>query len=348
MLNRLRAKDIRVAAKRDDGIEYLKEHFDFRTNEEVYIAIRQVLPAEADSIISKMSKKHKRVKRREANAATPASPINVLLVNQRNPQVEQIDEILQSMQNPREWLMGGRMNFHLVNQTGNVGIALQEAAIEEATAEVAKGGAAQMNFVLPENLQFCTDGIGVEPATSYEDVKKREEELMLALDENEKKLEVSRTDTSAKYQEMNRMKESVEKLKAEILQLVAQYKVVWNNYCASAEKTKREEAVSRVLEDQLKETRAQLLKLQRVSICVYTNGNVEVENAETPDISDTDILMEFSKLVSTPDVGNLTINELKGVAKLQIMVKTFRESGREVDVLFENNAVQALWENINT
>ena len=106
MLNRLKAKDIRVAVKRDDGVEYLKEHFGFGTNEEVYIAIRHVLPAEADSIISKMSKKHKRVKRRVAPVAQDNTSVNVLLVKQCDPKIAQMEAILHSVNNPRGWAMG--------------------------------------------------------------------------------------------------------------------------------------------------------------------------------------------------------------------------------------------------
>lgn len=339
MLNRLRAKDIRVAVKRDDGVEYLKEHFGFVTNEEVYLAIRQVLPAEADSIISKMSKKHKRVKRRVNSAAQEPASVNVLLVKQYDPKIAQMDAILHSMNDTRGWMMGRRFDLHLAS--------LADKGNEPTIVDASKGGVICMNFVAPEGLEFHSGATSAEPVTSYEELKKREEDLIIALAEQEQKLEASKADTSAKYHELESLKNSVEKMKAEILQLVAKYKVAWNDYCVSSEKTTSEEAIVQVFSEQLSEVQAQLVKLQKISICAYSDGKVEVENAETPDISDTDILMGFSKLASMTAAGNLTINELKGVAKLQIMVKNFRESGREVDVLFESPAVQSLWENIN-
>lgn len=342
MLKIMRAKDIRDALDKADAVEYLKKEFRFASHEEVYVEIRKVLPADASTIISKMKKQHKRAMQREIKITSGAEPVNVLMVNPNSVRIKQINEILQSMNNSRTWMIGGPLDIRFASWVGKEGIEK-----ECATAEVEKGGVAEMNIVFPEGLAFCTDGIGMVPEASYEEMKKLEEELIIALAENEKNLKASRADTSAKYHEMERMKKAVEELKAEILSLIAQYEVVWNNYCASAEKTKREEAIGKVISEQLDETRSKLVKLQRISICVYSSGNVEVENAEIPDISDTDIFTEVSKLVATPFAGNFTVNELKGVAKLLLMVKTFREAGREVDVIFENHDLEDLWENIN-
>ena len=347
MLNRVRAKDIRVAVKRDDGMEYLKEHFGFTTNEEVYIAIRQVLPAEADSIISKMSKKHKRVKRRVTSATQENPCVNVLLVKPCNPKFAQMDEILQSMNNPREWEVGRRFDFRMASLATKGDETVKNVVKEESVSEAVMRGAGCMDIILPEGLALHCDVDDGESATAYEELKKNEADLVIALAEQEQKLEASKADTSVKYHELERLKKSVEKLKAEILRTVEEYKVAWHSYSASTEKTASDEAVVKILSEQLSEVRTQLIKLQKISICAYSDGKVEVENAEIPDIPDADINMRFSELASTPAAGNITINELKRVAKLQIMVKTFLESGREVDVLFENTAVQALWENIN-
>ncbi len=243
------------------------------------------------------------------------------MVNPNEHQVQLIDEICRSTNYPRYWVAGRTMDTYLASEAGrnHMLTAVQSKCEQEEClvrtddpAEVVKGGVADMDFVLPENLTLRCDDAEKVTDVSYKKMKEREEKLVNALAESEKLLESFRADTSEKYRGMERMKNSVEEIKEAIRQLVEQYRVVMNDYCTSTENTKRQEAINGVISEQLQKTREQLVKLQRIFVCVYS-----------------------------------TVNELKGVAKLLLMVKTFREVGREVDVIFENHNLEDLWENIN-
>lgn len=66
----MKSKDIHIALKRDDGINYLMERFEFSQKEELFEAIRKVTPSGAEELIRKLEKKQKRSGRRDkANAS---------------------------------------------------------------------------------------------------------------------------------------------------------------------------------------------------------------------------------------------------------------------------------------
>ena len=67
----MKSKDIHIALKRNDGISYLMERFEFSQKEELFEAIRKVTPSGAENLIRKLEKKQKRCERRDkANAGS--------------------------------------------------------------------------------------------------------------------------------------------------------------------------------------------------------------------------------------------------------------------------------------
>ena len=77
---------------------------------------------------------------------------------------------------------------------------------------------------------------------------------------------------------------------------------------------------------------------------MYQNGTIEVCNGDEPAISDEEIFAEFGKMLANQLAGEITINELKGVIKLQKMVTIFSERGRKYELAFESEKVKSMWE----
>lgn len=70
----IKSRDIRIAAKREDGVEYLMKRFGFSTKEKLYERIRKILPSEADALIKNFDKKHRQYITRQENARIPQEP----------------------------------------------------------------------------------------------------------------------------------------------------------------------------------------------------------------------------------------------------------------------------------
>ncbi len=59
----LKTKDVHIALKRDDCINYLLERFDFQQREELFEAIRKITPSGAEDLIRKLEKKQRKQRR---------------------------------------------------------------------------------------------------------------------------------------------------------------------------------------------------------------------------------------------------------------------------------------------
>ena len=105
----------------------------------------------------------------------------------------------------------------------------------------------------------------------------------------------------------------------------------------------KEKKVCRALLD---EVRAQISELEKVTILVYQNGTIEVENGDAFLVSDEEITETLIMLVSMPQVGKITIDELKAIAKLLKMVKVYETNGTPFELEFDSMEVQRLWETV--
>lgn len=94
----MKSKDIHIATKRKDGINYLMERFDFSDKAELFEAIRKVTPVGAEDLIRKLEKKQKKARRDKgkANASVNASELTEGNVLQTDEQpaivIEKLDE----------------------------------------------------------------------------------------------------------------------------------------------------------------------------------------------------------------------------------------------------------------
>lgn len=81
----------------------------------------------------------------------------------------------------------------------------------------------------------------------------------------------------------------------------------------------------------------------------FENGNIESEEGSSlPNFSEKEAKLRFAELINLPEAGELTINELKAIAVLQEIVKAYKSSDyTTVEVIFENNKMEEIWNIIN-
>ena len=93
----------------------------------------------------------------------------------------------------------------------------------------------------------------------------------------------------------------------------------------------------------LEEIRGQIADLRKVYIALYSDGAIEVENAEMVDITNDVIIAGFNALVQRPEAEDLTIKELKAVAKLIAVVEDYERRNLQYEIDFENPKAEELF-----
>ena len=301
MASNITSKDIHLAAKRDNGVQYLMERFEFSSEEDLYECIRKIDPAEADSLIKKLKKKHKKYSVRQEKT--------------KNTQLSS---------------------------------ELQDTKTEEQHDSVCDA-VESINIVVLMNQESESlhDDDDIEyPVFSIDELKAQEAELSEVLCELEgehKELVSERRRLCEDIAKANRAIEELFRLANIQNERVQQ---LLDSYYECADRMSDIMENQRVYRELLEETRAQIVESEKIFIYLYMNGDIEVENAEMPHITDEEIFAEFTSLYSNQFAGNITINELKGVAKLQKMVTIYKERGSNYELIFDNARVRMLWESL--
>jgi len=294
----MKSKDIHIATKREDGINYLMERFEFSDKEELFEAIRKVTPSGAEELIRKLEKKQKRNGRRDkANASSE-------LTDEEVPQTE--EQPVQEIANVVD-----------MDKT-------QEDIEEELEQEE----------------------LNMSKTLDLEQLKAQEQELsaeVCRLEGKHKELVSKRRDLVGA---LERAQRALKELRRILREQESNVTNLYDQYIECADEMDAINQERRACKELLEDTRKQIVDLQKITILVYQNGRIEVENAEIPTISDEEIISELGKLICMPEAGEITINELKTIAKLQKMVKFYEDNGNVFELVFDSSKVQSFWETV--
>lgn len=99
----------------------------------------------------------------------------------------------------------------------------------------------------------------------------------------------------------------------------------------------------------LEDIRSEIIALQKISIFAYANGEIEFENVGDFDTT-TDSSNEsevFNKLIQDKAVENLTIKNIRQLAKLILIVEKLKSKHISFELTFEDNSSQEVFNSIN-
>lgn len=294
----MKSKDIHIALKRDDGISYLMERFEFAQKEELFEAIRKVTPSGAEDLIRKLEKKQKRSGRRD-KAIASNEPTEEDVVQTEEQPVQNLEDVVD------------------MDDT-------QEDTDEEFEQE-------------EQSMSKILD---------LEQLKAQEQELsaeVCRLEGKHKELVSKRRDLVGA---LERAQKALKELRRILREQESNVTNLYEQYIECADEMEAINQERRAYKELLEDTRKQIVDLQKITILVYQNGRIEVENAEIPTISDEEIISEVGKLICMPEAGEITINELKTIAKLQKMVKFYEDNGNAFELVFDSDKVQSFWETV--
>ena len=133
--------------------------------------------------------------------------------------------------------------------------------------------------------------------------------------------------------QLEELQAEVERHRKKVLELHAQYE-------ECAEQIKELSGDIRANSELLEEVRNNIAELRRVTVFVYSSGNIELEHAQMPQISDGKVTAEFERLISLTEAEELTVKGVRGIAKLRVMM---RELPSDAELVFDSPELQTLY-----
>jgi len=102
---------------------------------------------------------------------------------------------------------------------------------------------------------------------------------------------------------------------------------------------------TRVWREYLSQIRENIQNLKKVTIYVYENGKIDIENAELVAIPTETVNVELTKLICTSNAGDFTVNQLIALVKLRATLEVLKDE-QDPQVVFDSQKLQEFYEDV--
>lgn len=178
-----------------------------------------------------------------------------------------------------------------------------------------------------------------------EELQSTEEDLRKAICEKE----LAHIELKAKRKELNaslqKQKEALLLLKDEIQKRQEEVNKIVNKLQETASEMSKKTYEIANSQQQLEKIQAKIKSLQKVEIFVYINGEIELENYEMG-ILDSSWNDLFKDLATNDLLENLTIKQIKQIAKLIVLTKSLQQQCLKFETSFELESVRSIFEQV--
>ena len=137
------------------------------------------------------------------------------------------------------------------------------------------------------------------------------------------------------------IKRTLEELKRLLQVNQSKLTTVLEDYNSKAEQMLRVSSEISACKEMLADTRAQIEEAKKLKISVFSDGTIECENGELESPCEAEVSQLFSTLILLAAAEELTIKQIKTVAKLVLMVKKI---DKKYELEFDSDLVQKLYE----
>lgn len=229
-----------------------------------------------------------------------------------------------------------------------------ELSEQDEIANISSGEEEFWTDNLMENVD--TDATAVETETIFEQLQADEKEysrLLLELEQKHKACVQNRRQIVERLQTVNakcsELLKEVERMETELGKLKSSYDDVtleMLDYTSDISATKK----------LLSDLRKQIAEAQKISIFVYKNGDVELEQVSSGEKVEKSLKeligefhqdeMEFTKLVGQPMAEEMTVTQLRIIINVQTMARSFEEQGISYKFIFEDEKLQRFYDSI--
>jgi len=142
----------------------------------------------------------------------------------------------------------------------------------------------------------------------------------------------------SKKDDLLELKKMVEKHQKEIEQVIQEV----NNI--SKEMNNKLEEIHNS-EERLANIQESIKKQQVIEIFAYEDGSIETEGAIIEETFEN-WKADFNEMISDEKIGNLTLNQIKQLAKLKKYTKTLEEEERKYSIIFESEESEKVFQEI--
>ena len=137
------------------------------------------------------------------------------------------------------------------------------------------------------------------------------------------------------------IKRTLEELKRLLQVNQSKLTTVLEDYNSKAEQMLRVSSEISACKEMLADTRAQIEEAKKLKVSVFSDGTIECENGELESPCEAEVSQLFSTLILLAAAEELTIKQVKTVAKLVSVVKKI---GQKYELEFDSDLVQKLYE----
>lgn len=229
-----------------------------------------------------------------------------------------------------------------------------ELSEQDEIANISSGEEEFLTDNLMENVD--TDATAVETETIFEQLQADEKEysrLLLELEQKHKACVQNRRQIVERLQTVNakcsELLKEVERMETELGKLKSSYDDVtleMLDYTSDISATKK----------LLSDLRKQIAEAEKISIFIYKNGDVELEQVSSGEKVEKSLKeligefhqdeMEFTKLVGQPMAEEMTVTQLRIIINVQTMARSFEEQGISYKFIFEDEKLQRFYDSI--
>ena len=137
------------------------------------------------------------------------------------------------------------------------------------------------------------------------------------------------------------IKRTLEELKRLLQVNQSKLTTVLEDYNSKAEQMLRVSSEISACKEMLADTRAQIEEAKKLKVSVFSDGTIECENGELESPCEAEVSQLFSTLILLSAAEELTIKQVKTVAKLVSVVKKIDQ---KYELEFDSDLVQKLYE----
>ena len=310
-MKNMTAKDLHVAVKNQATEEDLMIRYGINSSEELYDLMSKVSPGNLEHFKREIKKNQKSRSRKESRK-------EAAVLEQQKEDTEQIRVATQE----------GFMNQ--TESTNSENLPGQNSADENG-----KIGKTIVEGVTVE------EPINDEPKLSLEELLEEEKFLSdncVALEKEHKELISARRED---VKMLANIKKTLEELKRLLQANQNRLTTVLEDYNSKAEQMTRVNSEISACKEMLADTRAQLEEAKKLKISVFSDGTIECENGELQYPSEAEVSQVFSTIILLAAAEELTVKQIKTVAKLVLTVKKI---DKKYELEFDSDSVQKFYE----
>lgn len=180
--------------------------------------------------------------------------------------------------------------------------------------------------------------------SNLQNLKERERLLISEISNKERIHERSISERMKLFDELRQKKEKMLELKEIIEQNQKEVEKISTQIAKITKRVTAENETISANKQTLEEVKSCIMKLEKISVFVYKNGGIEIENANIPETSGWEDL--FDSLIHNKIVENLSLKQVRQLAKLLVIVERFQAQKQNYELTFESETEQRVFEKL--